>query len=182
MTEVDFIGKPIRSLQTMLRAVSNWNEAVVPVVPDGIYGNGTMASVSSFQQAYGLPVTGVSDLNTWESLVEAYDNAMLEIGPAAPLILLLQPGQIIIPNEANVHMYLINGMLQALAGFYPSMPWSQSGGVHTSSSVDAIKWLQNRSQLEPTGSIDRRTWRMLANLYRGTAGDGTKPPPRRKEE
>ena len=44
MNDADFyIGKPIRSLQTMLRVIAAADEAIPQVVPDGIYGLGIRA-------------------------------------------------------------------------------------------------------------------------------------------
>ena len=44
MNDADFyIGKPIRSLQTMLRVIAAADEAIPQVVPDGIYGPDTEA-------------------------------------------------------------------------------------------------------------------------------------------
>ena len=43
------IGKPIRSLQIMLRFVAAGNDRVDTVVPDGIYGEDTRRAVISFQ-------------------------------------------------------------------------------------------------------------------------------------
>lgn len=45
MNDADFyIGKPIRSLQTMLRVIAAADEAIPQVVPDGIYGPDTEAA------------------------------------------------------------------------------------------------------------------------------------------
>lgn len=50
MNDADFyIGKPIRSLQTMLRVIAAADEAIPQVVPDGIYGPDTEAAVTAFQ-------------------------------------------------------------------------------------------------------------------------------------
>ena len=60
--EESFVGQPIRSLQTMLRVIAEDDPMHISLVPDGIYGPETMASVSRFQSLHGLPVTGITDL------------------------------------------------------------------------------------------------------------------------
>ena len=45
-----FIGQPIRSLQTMLRVLAEYDESYLPMIPDGIYGPETMAAVTHFQR------------------------------------------------------------------------------------------------------------------------------------
>ena len=64
-----FIGQPIRSLQTMLRVLAEYDESYLPMIPDGIYGPETMAAVTHFQRKHGLPATGVTNQATWEAIV-----------------------------------------------------------------------------------------------------------------
>ena len=173
MHENRFRGKPIRSMQSMLRALASVDAELETVVPDGIYGEQTKQAVISFQKKHGLPATGITDLITWETLVQAHKDHRIVHGPASSLELHLQPGQVILSGEENNHMYAINGVLQALSAQYESMPMAESGGVHTASGAEAVMWLQKRANLEQTGHIDRHTWRMIAGLYRATICDGT---------
>ena len=90
-----FISQPIRSLQTMLRVIAENDDRQPSVVSDGIYGTNTVTAVSAFQRRAGLPVTGVTDQNTWDAIVAAYEPALVEIGEAEPLNIILNPGQVI---------------------------------------------------------------------------------------
>lgn len=72
-----FIGQPVRSLQTMLRVLAQGSKEELALIPDGIYGPQTQGAVSRFQRKSGLPVTGVTDLRTWETIVAAYDSVLL---------------------------------------------------------------------------------------------------------
>lgn len=168
------IGQPVRSLQTMLRTISQYDNAVLPVIPDGIYSNDTVASVSSFQRRHGLPITGEVDLDTWYAVVAEHRRALVEIGPAEPVNPIFQNSQIIYPKDVNQHLYMIHGMLRAIGDYYPSMPRVSCNNVHDEASVAAIRWLQMRAGIEPTGNITRFTWRHLSRLYRITIGDGTR--------
>jgi len=71
-----YVGMPIRTLQTMLQAISRLNENIPSVVPDGIYGNDTVRTVTAFQRQFGLPVTGVVNQGTWNRIVEIYDDSL----------------------------------------------------------------------------------------------------------
>lgn len=173
MRENGFVGKPIRSLQVMLRALASADDDLETIVPDGIYGEQTRKAVMSFQRKHGIPASGITDLDTWEAIVQEHKAHRVVNGPADALRLHLQPGQVIIPGEENRHMYAINGILQALSMQYESMPLAEGGGVHTDSGVEAVMWLQEKAGMECTGHIDRHTWRMIAGLYRATMGDGT---------
>ena len=45
-----FIAQPVRSLQTMLRVIAEQDGDLPSAVPDGIYGNDTVAAVTAFQR------------------------------------------------------------------------------------------------------------------------------------
>ena len=57
----DYINRPVRSLQTMLRVLSTIFPALLNVNPDGIYGESTKNAVSAFQRFAHLPATGIAE-------------------------------------------------------------------------------------------------------------------------
>ena len=59
--EESFLQQPVRSLQSMLRVLSERDSRYQSVIPDGIYGPSTVSAVSAFQRIHGIPVTGVTD-------------------------------------------------------------------------------------------------------------------------
>ena len=80
-----FIGQPIRSLQTMLRVIAENDPSHERIIPDGIYGPETVSAVSSFQRIHGLPVTGVTDQDTWEAIVYHHEPALIRVMEAQPV-------------------------------------------------------------------------------------------------
>ena len=65
----DYINRPVRSLQTMLRVLSTIFPALLNVNPDGIYGESTKNAVSAFQRFAHLPATGIAETETWNAHV-----------------------------------------------------------------------------------------------------------------
>ena len=169
----DFVGRPIRSLQTMLRVLAAADSRYQNLVPDGVYGEQTAAAVSQFQRVSGLPVTAVTDHETWNRIVDAFTRQSPSVLPAAPLSIVWQPKQVIRPGEKNSHLYLIQSMLLAMSKIYPAMPVAQVTGEHDAASVAAANWLQEKSGLPTGGVIDQTTWLYLGKLYRISIGDGT---------
>ena len=115
-----FVGQPIRSLQTMLRVLAEQDPRHQPLIPDGIYGPETMAAVSTFQRLHGLPVTGVTDLNTWEAIHAAYEPALINIDSAEALEILLNPNQVIRKGERHPNVRVLQALLAVLAEIYES--------------------------------------------------------------
>lgn len=160
-----FIGQPIRSLQTMLRVIAEDDPSHKTLVPDGIYGPETIAAVTLFQRKHGLPVTGVTDQQTWEAIVEAYNPALVRIDEAYPLYIILNPGQVIRKGERNPHLYLVQGMLTVLSGTYASIAAPGLTGLLDEPTADALASFQQLSGLPMTGNLDKNTWKHLALQY-----------------
>ena len=170
-----FVGQPVRSLQTMLRVIAENDDALPSVVPDGIYGKDTVRAISALQRKSGLPITGVADQNTWETIVALYEPALIEVDEAEPLHIILNPGQVIRKGESHPNVYLVQAMLIVLSEAYESItPPSMSGTMDIPTS-DSISRFQELNLLPVTGELDKNTWRHLALQYPMTANILTGP-------
>lgn len=175
-----FISQPIRSLQTMLRVIAE-NDADQPsVIPDGFYGKDTVYAVSAFQRKTGLPITGITDQQTWEAIVAAYDPALVQIVEAQPVDIILNPGQVIRKGERNPNVYLAQAILIVLNDAYSSIPAPAVTGILDIPTSEALSIFQRMSLLPETGELDKHTWKHLALHYPMAAnllipGSGIRP-------
>ena len=165
-----FVGQPIRSVQTMLRVIAQTDPNIPPVVPDGIYGADTMRSVSAFQRSVGLPVTGTVDQQTWEAIVLAYEDAMVEQAEAEPLNILINPGQVIRRGERNPDLYVIQAVLTVLSEMYSQITPPSQSGVLDLATGNSLMSFQQLHSLPVTGEVDKLTWKRLALQYPMAAG------------
>ena len=78
----------------MLRVIAEDDSTLPTVVPDGIYDQQTITAVSAFQRRNNLPVTGVTDQETWEAIVKAYERAIVRVGKAEPIEIIMDPGKV----------------------------------------------------------------------------------------
>ena len=163
--EESFVGQSVRSLQTMLRVISEANGEIPTVVPDGIFGQATANSVSTFQRLRGIPVTGVADQGTWNEIYRAYDDALIRIGPAQPIEVVLDPDQVFRRGDRSPYLYLLQGMLLGLSDVYPQLPPPESSGVMDDATSVALAGFQALAGLPPTGELDRVTWKYLAHHF-----------------
>ena len=157
-----FIQQPIRSLQTMLRVISEQNGFSPTVIPDGIYGPSTISAVSHFQRRHGLPVTGMTDQATWEGIVGEYEPALIFIDEAQPVEVILNPNEIIRRGDRNPYLYVAQALLLVLSEEYGSIGTPGRTGILDESTADAISSFQSISGLPMTGELDKRTWKHLA--------------------
>ena len=142
MLPEDYINRPVRSLQTMLQVLSNVFPALLTVNPDGIYGETTQKAVRAFQRFSGLPETGIAEQETWNSLASCYLRHAPSVLPPEPLRIVLQPGQEIAPGEQNLHLFLMQAMMAALAGRFSNANPPEVTGVFDAATKKAVLELQ----------------------------------------
>ena len=160
-----FVSQPVRSLQTMLRVLAEDDEELLALIPDGIYGSQTRQAVSAFQRKYGIPVTGVVNQDTWERIAAEHAPALVRLGPAEPLRLILNPNQIIRRGESHPYLFLVQSMLATLAEIYGSLLAPGISGILDEATADALSSFQYLSALPQTGELDKITWKHLALQY-----------------
>lgn len=160
-----FIEQPIRSLQTMLRVIAEDDARLPTLVPDGIYGPTTMQAVSAFQRQYGLPVTGITDQNTWDRIVSVYEPALVRIGTAEPIEIILEPGEVFRLGDSNAYIYLLQGILAQLSNDNPTISPPDHNGVLDDLTSQALAAFQLLAGLPPTGELDKITWKFLVKQF-----------------
>ena len=160
-----FVGQPVRSLQTMLRVIAEDDRSLPTLIPDGVYGPSTMIAVTAFQRKYGIPVTGIADEDTWDRVVAVYEPALVRVGKAEPIEILLEPGQVILIGERNPYVYLLQGMLAQLSGEHDNLPFPGLSGILDVDTAEALRAFQSLAGLPITGTLDRITWKHLVRQF-----------------
>lgn len=160
-----FVQQPVRSLQTMLRVIAEDDPTLPTVIPDGIYGPATMIAVTSFQRREGIPVTGIVDERTWDRIVHAYEPALVRVGKAEPIEILLEPGQVILIGERSPYIFLTQGILAQLSNDHVDIIYPELTGVLDDVTFNSLKGFQALSGLPQTGTLDRITWQHLARQF-----------------
>ena len=163
--EESFVEQPIRSLQTMLRVIAEDDRTLPTVVPDGIYGQDTMTSISAFQRRYGIPVTGVTDQQTWDAIVRIYEDALIRVNKAQPIEIILDPGQVFRMGDSSPYLYLLQSMLLYLSQSHPDISEPSHNGVLDTPTSQALAGFQVLAGLEPTGEMDKKTWKYLVQQF-----------------
>ena len=160
-----FVAQPIRSLQTMLRVIAEDDPTLPTLVPDGVYEQPTITAVSAFQRRRGLPVTGVTDQQTWEAIVEDYDQAFVRIAKAQPIEIIMDPGKVYRLGDFSPNLYLMQSMLLYLSQLHPSIDTPSHNGTLDSPTSEALAGFQLLAGLPPTGELDKLTWKYLVNQF-----------------
>lgn len=160
-----FIGQPVRSIQTMLQVIAADDSSYISVIPDGIYGPETIQAVAVFQRKHMLPVTGITDLATWETIVAVYDKKLIQQDAASPIHVVWDPGIVLHRGECHPNLYLVQGMLSAVSDAFHSVSRPSLSGVLDEITADSLASFQMLNGLPTTGNLDRQTWEYLALQY-----------------
>lgn len=148
----------IYELQQMLCTLSQHEPAVPCVIPDGIYGPETAAAVKAYQLFAGLRPTGEADPATWEHLAKD----VLAIGEAPLPLPAFPPDGVLHPGERCYTVLVAQAVLTALAEEYADISPCPVNGVFDGETVRALQPFQKLCGLPVTGTLDCRTWNMLA--------------------
>ncbi len=157
-----FVSQPIRSLQTMLRALAEHDDRYQTVVPDGVYSSQTMSAVSQFQRNHGLPVTGVTDQATWEEIVRRYEPAIVFVDQAEPVEIILNPNEVLLLGDSSPYLYVAQALLLVLSQVYGSVGTPSMTGILDDATADSLSSFQSLIGLPITGNLDKVTWKHLA--------------------
>lgn len=160
-----FVEQPIRSLQTMLRVISEDDRSYPTVVPDGIYGPVTMNAVSTFQRKNGISATGVTDQFTWERIVEYYELALIRVEEAQAIQITMDPGQVYKKGDACPYIFLLQSMLTQLATDHTHVPRPSHNGILDEQTERSLRGFQQLSNLPVTGEFDKITWKHLVHQF-----------------
>lgn len=160
-----FVEQPVRSLQTMLRVLAEDDPRLPTVVPDGIYGPNTAQAVTAFQRRSGLPATGVTDQQTWDTIVQNYEPALIRIDKAQPIEVLIDPGQIFRYGDSSPYIYLLQSMLTQLSRDHNRIQSPGHSGIMDDDTAYSLTEFQRLSDLPATGDLDRVTWKHLVHQF-----------------
>lgn len=160
-----FIEQPVRSLQTMLRVLSEDDRRLPTVIPDGIYGPSTMQAVTAFQRREGIPATGITDQFTWEQIVAAYRPALIRVGPAEPIEIIMDPGEVFRRGDSSPYIYLLQSMLTQLSQDHPTIMAPEHSGMIDETTAEALSAFQVLAGLAVTGELDKITWKNLVHQF-----------------
>ncbi len=157
-------GEPVRSLQTFLRKIS-YSRDIPTVVPDGIFGSQTKNSVEGFQKLYGLPITGEADFDTWNKIIEVFDEVTQEEKPPQRLLIFPEETYIIDIGSEDEFLYVIQGAMKVISDNVENVPELSITGIHDEKSVEATKSIQKIAGIEQNGIIDKNTVNAITDVY-----------------
>ncbi len=158
----------IRNLQTYLRQLSYHDPAIPPPPINGVFDAVTRQSLSVFQKANGLRVTGTATRETWKVLFAAYRRSLAE--NALPAKISLFPpapkGYCLSSGCTGFCVSALQMMLGELQQVLPEEIPIEPTGIYDAATEQNVRIFQARCPgLEETGKTDLATWNAVAARY-----------------
>lgn len=151
----------IEEILTYLYEIALRDPRIPIVLPSKEFTEEAALAVRAYQQAYGLPVTGEIDDDTWDSIVESYRSRM---DGSVPLMV-FPPGSFLLQEgDAGDLVYLVQLLLRQIGNHFGNLNAPELTGQFDAQTAAAVRQLQEIAALPQTGSLDRRTWDRIASL------------------
>lgn len=162
-------GEKVAALQYMLATLSQFDNRIPTVTRDGIYGANTASAVESFQAIYGLPVTGITDAETWDLMyrvlknsydIVLFDSRELNIDTAS------FPGTVLQIGSTGESVRTLQEYINTIATTNNNITPVSVTGVYGRATRSAVMQLQGENGLIRTGNVNESTWNAIANEYK----------------
>ncbi len=159
-------GVPVTTIQYYLSIIAYFNGALEPVPRSGTFGPETVQAVERFQEFYGLPVTGIVNTATWNTMSRIYTETVASLpqgyeGTNAKLY----PGFFLSEGMRNQSVTDLQTYLARIAQNIPEIPEIPPTGYFGTQTRDAVLTFQRLFGLPESGAVGPVTWATIANEY-----------------
>ena len=166
------IGNDIRTIQVQLNRISR-NFPAIPKISevDGVYGTETEAAVTSFQDIFDLPQTGVVDKTTWYKIAYIYVSvkklAELNSEGLSMEDVRQQYTEELVPGMQSIEVKNLQYYLAVIGAYYEAISPVPITGYYGSQTENSVRSFQRVYGLEETGTVNRQVWIDIYRAYRG---------------
>lgn len=159
-------GVPTRTVQYYLSIIAYFNGALQPVPLTGYFDSATVAAVERFQGYYGLPVTGVVDNDTWNTISRIYTETVASLpegyqGNNAKLY----PGYFLSLGMRNQNVTDLQTYLNLIGQNIEAIPVIPVTGYYGNQTENAVSIFQRLYGIPVSGAVGPVTWYQIAKEY-----------------
>lgn len=166
----------VEIIQYGLDVLSAYYETIPEIPITAIFDSQTRDAVIAFQKAMGLPATGNVTPETYQILYDNVFGILDTLPPQAVYLPYLRWTGLVygLGHESPV-VYLIQEMLSYISLAVPTIPTIEPNGIYDEATREAVIAFQSMEGIEPTGSVDEKTWYRIEEVYRRQRFSGVGP-------
>ncbi len=159
-------GVDVRTLQYYLSIIAYFNSDLEPVPLDGNFNAQTVDAVRRFQEFYGLPVTGIVDNNTWNTIDRIYTETVAALPPGYEGDnAKLYPGYFLTKGTRGQNVTDLQVYLNLIGRNIPEVPIVPVTGYYGEQTQEAIRTFQRLFGIPVSGEVGPVTWYQIALQY-----------------
>lgn len=161
-------GADVEALQYYLAFLGYFYPELPPIPVTGYFGEMTRDAVFTFQNNYGLPVTGVVDANVFYEIEQAYRAAVRDLPPDYQTAIgEPYPGRFIIEGDRGESVRIIQRYLNIVSQSNPSIPKVSVDGIFGPRTKAAVTAFQRSLGIEQNGAVGPAEWAELVIMGNG---------------
>lgn len=163
-------GNEVRTIQRELNRISRNYPAIPKIYPaNGIFGESTTQAVSTFQQVFNLPVSGIVNKATWYKIKYIYV-AVTRLAELQSEGLTIEDvsepwGGDLKRGDYGQKIRALQYYLNVIAYFNPEIPSVPATDVFDQATEEQVKAFERFYGLNPDGVVDFRTWLLISEIY-----------------
>ncbi len=158
-------GPDVEALQYYLAFIGYFYPELPPIPITGFFGELTRDAVFTFQNNYGLPVTGIVDANVFNRVEQVYRAVVSEL-PANYQSAIGEPypGKFLVEGDRGESVRIIQGYLNKIGENKPEIPAIAVDGIFGPKTKGAVIAFQQYLGIEETGAIGPVEWAEIITL------------------
>ncbi len=157
----------VQTVQYFLNVLSAYYNTIPSVDINGVLDTQTRTSIMEFQRTMGLPITGIVDEATWNSMYNSVVGILDTLPPSAiALPSLLWPGTVYQLGSEGPNVYLIQQYLSYISSVLEGIPPAEPDGIYGPETEQAVREFQEYFGIDVTGVVDQYTWNRIVLIYR----------------
>ena len=159
-------GIPVKTLQYYLSIIAYFNPQLEPVPLNGEFDSSTIDAVERFQEFYGLPVTGIVDTATWNTISRIYRETVASLPPGYEgNNAKLYPGYFLTRGMRNQAVTDLQTYLSFIAQNISEIPQIPITGFYGEQTENAVSTFQRLFGITVSGAVGPLTWAQIAREY-----------------
>lgn len=158
-TSIGDSGPEVEAVQYYLAFLGYFYPQLPPIPITGFFDELTRDAVFTFQKEYGLPITGVVDLNTYYTIERAYKNAVADL-PANYQSAIGEPypGRFLVEGDRGEEVRVIQRYIDRIARTDPDVPEISVDGIFGPQTKNAVMAIQAQLGVEQNGAVGPVEW------------------------
>lgn len=157
-------GVNVQQLQYYLNTVADFTPLVDNIRIDGNFGRTTRAAVVNFQKLARLTPDGIVGEQTWNTLVQAYEDTQEVETPDIPPVVPF-PGTILRLGSQGEDVRSVQYYMNRIFLGSSAIAQITIDGIYGPATEEAVRTFQREQNLTPDGVVGKETWDRMISVY-----------------